>query len=112
MAISALERKQIARSLTAYCDEVPPHVRHQLRHTFKIGPTSVELFEERPAWDDPKKPWTRAPVAKFRYVTSRAMWELFCVHRDLKWHHYERLPSAGRFDLLLAEVRRDPTGIF
>jgi hypothetical protein len=38
--------------------------------------------------------------------------ELYRMRRDLKWHRYEPLPLAGRFDILLAEVERDPTRIF
>lgn len=112
MAIPELQRERIDRDLRAYCDDVPERVRHLLRYSFTLGSSAVELFEERPRWNDHSKPWTRHPVAKFRYVARRAVWELYCVHRDLKWHRYELLPAARRFDILLAEVEDDPTGIF
>ncbi|MCB0411090.1 MAG: DUF3024 domain-containing protein [Bdellovibrionales bacterium] len=28
------------------------------------------------------------------------------------WHHYQSLPANADFDPLVAEVDRDPTGIF
>ncbi len=111
MAISKLERSRIEVLLTEYCDRVPERVRDQLRHTFTISPTSVELFEERPAFRNPSE-WRRHPVAKFRFIATRKLWALYCRHRDLKWHSYELLPQAGSFEIPLREVQRDPTGIF
>lgn len=111
MAISQLDRRRIELVMTALCEEVPLRVRDQMRHGFTITSTSVELFEERPGFRDRTR-WMRAPVAKFRYVASRQLWTLFCQHSDLRWHRYEPLPSAGSFEILLREVRRDPTGIF
>lgn len=111
MAIPELQRKQIERDLGRYCDDVPPHVRSQLRYGFTIVGSSVEFFEERPRFDRPSQ-WLRHPIAKFRYVATREIWELYCQFSDLKWRRYEPLPSAGRFGVLLAEVERDPTCIF
>jgi hypothetical protein len=34
------------------------------------------------------------------------------MHQDLRWHEYQRMPTAGEFDILLQEVDSDPTGIF
>lgn len=111
MAIPELQRKQIERDLRAYCDDVPARIRDQLRYGFSIVGNSVELFEERPRFDKPSE-WLRHPIAKFRYVAKTEVWQLYCMYRDLKWHRYEPLASAGRFGLLFAEVERDPTCIF
>ena len=111
MAIPQSERKQIERDLRAYCDDIPEHARYQVRLEFSIHGSSIELFEERVRWDKADE-WFKLPIAKFRYNASRALWELFCMHRDLKWHKYEPMPTAGRFGILLAEVERDPTNIF
>lgn len=111
MAIPELQLKQIERDLTAYCDDVPAHVRSKLRYGFKLGSSAVELFEERPAFNDPRK-WLRHPIAKFRYVEKTALWQLYCMFRDPRWHRYDPLPAAGRFQVLFDEVERDPTGIF
>jgi hypothetical protein len=56
--------------------------------------------------------WREYAVAKFRYVASRREWRLYCQYRDLKWHEYQRRPTAQSFAKLLDEVDRDPTGIF
>ena len=51
-------------------------------------------------------------VAKFTYVATQRVWKLYCQHRDSRWHSYEALPRARKFDTLLDEVAADPTGIF
>jgi hypothetical protein len=53
-----------------------------------------------------------APVAKFRYVATRQVWELYCRFRDLKWHRYKPRPQSRSFQTLLDEVEKDPTCIF
>jgi hypothetical protein len=112
MALSEIEQARIAQRLSAYCDaRVPSHVRNQLRLGFRITGHDVLLFEERPAFRPPHD-WQELPVAKFRYVRSRDVWQLFCQHRDLRWHTYEPMPSARTFESLLQEVDSDPTGIF
>ena len=112
MAIPELQQRQIRRDLQAYCDDIPVHARHQVRLGFSMSSSSIELFEERPPWDAPQKPWIKHPVAKFRFVATGAVWKLYCIRRDQKWHRYELLPSASRFDTLLAEVEEDPICIF
>ena len=78
---------------------------------FRVTRSSVVLFEERPAFHPPHH-WHELPVAKFTYVGTRKVWRLYCQHRDLRWHSYERLPEAPSFKKLIDEVARDPSGIF
>ena len=112
MAIPEFQRQRIQRTLQAYCADLPVHARSQVRLGFTISPSAVELFEERPPWDAPKQPWIKHPIAKFRYVATREVWELYSVRRDLKWHRYPLLASARGFAALLAEVERDPICVF
>jgi hypothetical protein len=112
MALSEIERARISKRLGAYCEaHVPMHVRNQVRMGFRISGHDVILFEERPAFHAPRE-WREFPVAKFTYVGTRKVWRLFCQHRDLRWHQYQRLPAAGDFEILLREVDKDPTAIF
>ena len=112
MALSDIERARISKRLNAYCDErIPMHVRNKLRLGYRITGHDVFLFEERPAFR-PSHKWRELPVAKFTYVRTRNVWRLFCQHRDLRWHTYQRLPTAAEFDILLREVDADPTQIF
>jgi len=112
MALSELQRAQVSRRLSDYCESrVPLRVRDQVRLSFRLAPHHVELFEERPRYDAPEI-WMEHSIAKFRYVASRREWWLYCIRRDLRWHRYEPFPLARDFDKLLDEVDEDPTGIF
>ena len=112
MALSDLQGTQVARLLKPLCQDSPdPSVRAQLRHGYRIDGNRVILFESRVQWDDHSK-WFEHPVAQFRFVASIQRWRLYCMFRDLKWHGYEPLPEAPDLATLVAEVKRDPTGIF
>ena len=112
MALSEIETARISKRLEAYCEaKVPLRVRSQVRMGFRISGHDVILFEERPAFRPPHE-WREHPVAKFTFVRSRRVWRLFCQHRDLRWHGYHRVPTAGEFEVLLREVDADPTCIF
>jgi len=112
MALRPLQEAQVSKQLSAYCEaRVPARVRDQVRLGFRIDGQAVELLESRPSIDDPRI-WREQGVAKFRYVASRRVWHLYCQYRDLKWHEYRPRSTARSFAKLLAEVDRDPTGIF
>jgi hypothetical protein len=112
MAFSEIEQARVSKRLSEYCNaRIPVHVRHELRLGFRIEGHAVVLFEERPAYRPPHD-WQELPVAKFRYVRTRNTWQLYCQHRDLRWHTYDRMASARTLDRLLREVDSDPTGIF
>lgn len=111
MALSELQRADVNERLTAFCERVPADVRDKLRHGFRINGNEVVLFAERPKFRAPHE-WREVPVAKFKYVGTEKAWRLYCQHRDLRWHAYQRLPVASRFETLLDEVASDPTCIF
>ncbi|MEO8480526.1 MAG: DUF3024 domain-containing protein [Gemmatimonadota bacterium] len=112
MPLSDFQQAQVEkllRPIVARADR--PDVRDQLRLGYRIEGNAVVLFESRVMYNDPSQ-WIEEPVAKFRYVASISRWRLFCMFRDLKWRGYELLPEAPSLDELVAEVLRDPTGIF
>jgi hypothetical protein len=112
MALSDKQRADVAKRLTEYCEtKIPEHARDRVRLGFRFGPSDVVLFEERPGFDRPTQ-WREEDVAKFRYLASRHEWCLYCQFGDLKWHEYGPRFTAARFQTLLKEVDKDPTGIF
>lgn len=111
MPFSDLDRARLTKLLTAWSEEVPVHVRDRLRHGFRIGTNDVVIFASRPYFRPPHD-WMDHEVAKFRYVAAAGEWRLFCKFRDGRWRAYQPLPSAPSFEMLFAEVRRDPTCIF
>lgn len=109
-SLSELDRKRAEKILATLC-EVPAHVRDQVRKGLEFEGSAIVLFESRPHFQR-RSEWSNHPVAKFRFVKSRNVWQLYCQHRDLKWHAYQRLPETPDLSALAEEVRRDPTGIF
>ena len=100
------------RLLAPICAPDPdPAVNSKLRLGYRIDGYSVVLYESRPAFRAPHE-WHEHDVAKFRFVKSAEVWQLFCQFRDLKWRSYEPLPEAADLETLVSEVQRDPTGIF
>ena len=112
MPLSEIQLADVNRRLGAFCaTRVPPDARREFRIGFRIAGNAVVLFEERTASWNPEE-WRALDVAKFRWVATRKVWQLFCQHRDSRWHGYEELPESATFAKLLDEVAADPTGIF
>ncbi len=43
---------------------------------------------------------------------KKRRWVLYWRDRNLRWHEYDLLEPGPTFEEALAEVERDPTGIF
>ena len=56
--------------------------------------------------------WSSQRVAQLRYDAKAAVWTLYCSDRNGRWWRYEPLPPKRDVAALLAEIHRDPTGIF
>ena len=112
MPLPADLRSKIERSLRSFCERrVPEDVRDQVRLSFSVRGHSVELLEERPRWNNPSE-WVSLKIAQFRFDPGSSKWSLHCRDRNQRWHYYSPLKSTRDFEALLAEVDRDPTGIF
>ena len=110
--LSEMQQAEAARLLEPVCRlPADPAIRARLRLGYRVEASTIVLFESRPRFRRPEE-WGEHPVAKFRYIRARHVWQLFCMFRDLKWHRYQPLPEAESLRELVAEVRRDPTGIF
>jgi hypothetical protein len=88
----------------------PEDIRPKLDIGYAVVEQTVDLFEIRPDWQDPST--TRhTPVARIRYIRSKAQWRLYWRRGDLKWHAYE--PGAyGSLRDALAVVDEDAHGCF
>lgn len=112
MGLSEIQLADVERRLGVFCAaRVPAHARSHFRIGFRVDGSAVVLFEERTAFENPNE-WRALDVAKFRWVATRKVWQLFCQHRDNRWHGYELFPESPTFAKLLDEVAADPTGIF
>lgn len=51
MALAEIQRAQVTKRLTAFCDaRVPAAIRKELRLGFRVKGGEIVLFEERPAF--------------------------------------------------------------
>ena len=107
-----LTKKRIETLLADFCEKrIPPHVRNQIKLTYELLGNVATLFEDRPAYNDSSR-WTHLPVAQFRFEPETLKWSLYCCDRNCKWHLYQGVKPTTAPEALLAEVDKDPTGIF
>jgi hypothetical protein len=52
------------------------------------------------------------PIARLRYTVANQAWTLYWRDRNLRFHADDLLAPSHRVEDLLAEIDRDPTGIF
>jgi hypothetical protein len=98
--------------LKVLCDSVPESARDQVENRYRLEGSAILLYEwRRNSKDDG---WHEESVAKFLYVASQDVWQLYMMRADGKWHRYwvPRKFEAKRFSTLLKEVENDPTDIF
>jgi spore coat polysaccharide biosynthesis protein SpsF (cytidylyltransferase family) len=107
MAYSEFEKKRIEKIVGRYIEEKrpPAEIRDEVDLSFKIEGQSIEIFEIRPLWDDPKEK-IEEPVAKATYVKSRNLWKVFWQRADLKWHRYDPDPEVDTIDDFLEVVEQ------
>lgn len=95
MAMSEFEIKRCEKELEKFLEEKrpPAHVRAQVDLSYRMSRQSVEIFEVRPSFRDPKEK-TEIAVAKTTYVKSLKVWKVYWMRQDLKWHSYP--PALGK----------------
>ncbi len=73
----------------------------------------MTILECRPPWRDDFGPeWSRFPIARLRFTRVRKEWAIYWRDRNLKFHLYDLVAPTSNVEALLAEIDRDPTGIF
>jgi hypothetical protein len=112
MSLSEFEEQRVVKIFSAYCAvKAPHHISDRFRVEFELRGNEVKLFESRP---DPldKSRWISHKVARFRKNSEDNCWELFYADRNERWHPYEPYPADKDIEKMLAEVEKDPAGIF
>ena len=99
----------------AFCaSRIPDGASDQIRLDVLRRGRSITIQEQRPPWDPERMgpDWTSVSVAQLRYDASSRTWALYCSDSRGRWWPYEEIASTRSVDPLLAEIDRDPTGIF
>lgn len=113
MPLPELVKTLVEKKVGEYCKRrVPAHALDQVNVSYKIRGSTVTIFENRAPWRPEWKEWTSMPVAQMRFVEKIGEWMLFCSDRNNKWHEYPNFKPTKDIDVVLAEIGKDPTGIF
>lgn len=109
MGLPELDVARVQRWCAA---RVREHARHQVRVECNVAPRQLTIVERLAPWrEESGLEWTSFPVARLRYSSAAKTWSLMWRDRNLRFHSYGQLAPSPRIDLL-AELERDPTGIF
>ena len=113
MSLSEFELKRTKKLVAAFVEKHRPekHIRQNVDLSFRQEGQSVEIFEIRPVWNNPKEK-IEISIAKATYVKSRQCWRIFWQRSDLKWHRYEASPEVRLVEDFLELVDRDEYGCF
>ena len=113
MAFSEFETHRYSTIAEQYVDtrRPPPHIRPKLDIAFRLVDQSIEIYEVRPAYDNPDEK-VENPVTKLTYVQKSDHWKIYWIKRDLKWHSYEPDSEADSLEDALAIVDADEFGCF
>ena len=108
MAFTELELARCQTELEGFMKRRRPplHVRDKLDHGYRISGQSVELFDIRPDWRNPKVK-RETPFAKTTYVRSSGQWRVFWMKSDSKWHGYEPHLHVNSLARFLEVVHKD-----
>ena|SRR5690554_5488075 len=108
MAISEFEEKRCERELEKFLktNRPPVSIRNELDIGYRLSNQSVELFEIRPVWNNPKEKM-ETPVAKATFVKSQREWRIYWHRSDMKWHRYEPVPEVKYLEEFLSIVKQD-----
>ena len=96
MAFSEPEIARYEKAFAAFREAHGPRpdIRSKLDWGCRIEGQSVELYEIRPRWDDPTR-IMHSPFARATFVKSTALWNVYWVRADGKWHRYPPHPEVG-----------------
>ena len=113
MALSEFELKKCEKAIAAFMKKrrPPAHIRKELDLGCRIEGQSIEIFEVRPMWRNPKEKIEEA-VAKATFVKTQNIWKIYWQRADLKWHRYDPDSEVGSVEEFLAVVDRDEYACF
>lgn len=92
--------------------KAPCNIRSQYHLAFRVRGNTLTLYECRACRYPGLQTSTRTPSAQFRYDPKGQVWRLYYADHNRRWHLYDRIEASPDLASLLAEVDKDPMGIF
>jgi len=112
MAFNDIDRHKIKKAVGGLCEQrTPAHLKDELRFEYEIDKQNVIIYEVRPAFMQEGE-FTKMPLAKLTYVSSRKIWNLYWKRASGKWKKYEPMDSAKDLKPLVREIDQDAYGCF
>ena len=113
MPFTDLEHKRYGKIVDQFIEQrrPAPELRDKVDLSFRIDNQSIEIFEIRPAWNNPSRK-LESPAAKATWIKTQQRWKVFWMCADLKWHGYEPCPHVKTLKEFLQLVDGDPYGCF
>lgn len=112
MAFSIQDIGKIDHLIGQWClNRVPPHLKKEIDHDYEIDGQAVTLLEVRPLWQGQPGEITRRPFARFRYVKTTGLWQIYWMRQNGKWHAYDP-DSASSLEEALDIMEADRYGCF
>lgn len=110
MALPEIDVLRVQRYCAA---RVPDDARHEVRLECEVAPRHLTITEHRPPWREDFGPdWISFPIARLHYTATTKTWTLYWRDRHQRFHRYDLLSPSAHIADLLAEIDKDPTGIF
>ncbi|MEQ0561451.1 DUF3024 domain-containing protein [Amycolatopsis sp. NEAU-NG30] len=99
------------RQIERWCAQrVPERLRDRIRVECRTRGRTVTIVERR-APGQPEADWTEQKIAQLR-LDDFGIWSVFWADRTGRWLSYPDAPVASTPPALLAEIDRNPDGVF
>lgn len=103
-----IERKRSEKIIARlFMPRHSPHVKSGGRVQCIVSGQSLTVITERPDLDDAAA-MIDVPIAKFRFVRTTGLWQLYWSRADGKWHRYGPMVDSEDLSRLVEEVWADP----
>ena len=113
MVLSEFEFKKVEKAVSRFIEKrrPPPHIRPELDLGFRLSGQVVEIFEIRPIRNNLEEKMEHS-IAKATYVKTRAVWKVYWMRADLKWHSYAPVPTVDDIEKFSELVENDKHACF
>lgn len=113
MAFTTEELGNIDIVVGQWClQKVPPQLKNKIDYDYEVEGQAVTLFEVRPLWRGQPNERTRSAFAKFRYIKTGKVWNIYWMRHNGKWDLYVPASKACTIEEALDIIRFDTYGCF